>query len=34
MKVCTKCKRIVDDKVKKCDCGCTEFQILLFREGE
>lgn len=34
MKVCIKCQKIVDDKTEKCDCGCTVFQILLFREGE
>lgn len=34
MKVCTKCKSIVDNETEKCSCGCIEFQILLFSGGE
>jgi len=35
MKVCTKCNRVVDDKIEKCpECGNDEFQILMFLEGQ
>lgn len=34
MKVCTECNRIVSEDTTECECGCTEFQVLLFREEE
>jgi len=34
MKVCNECHRVVSDEVEECECGCTEFTPLIFREDE